>query len=199
MVYARLGSLVKIGLRSPRAVSLASPISAEPPLATSVPGGNGGFPNRNPIGYDESAPMRWGRPCLGGPVSPPSGAAEAGAAGGAVCVGTISEPPGAAGVDRSNAPPLVTSQTATTKTAIPTTPAAIRWLRRVRSRRRMTSSRVKVAGPIRPRSCSRMDWKSVIGRIYLAFQRSTSLVLERPDCRGLHAERLRGLVRAVAE
>ena len=56
-------------------------------------------------------------------------------------VSPVSAPPGTAGVSvRSNGPPLVTIQIAATKTAIPTTPAAMRWFRRLRSRRRSSAS-----------------------------------------------------------
>ena len=51
--------------------------------------------------------------------------------------GPVSVPPGTAGVwVRSDDPTDVTIQTAATNTAIPTTPAAMRWFRRLRSRRR---------------------------------------------------------------
>src|SRR4029450_1424811 len=50
-------------------------------------------------------------------------------------------PPGTAGVSlRPNDPTLVTIQIAATNTAIPTTPAAMRWFRRLRSRRRWSPS-----------------------------------------------------------
>src|SRR4029450_1131206 len=50
-------------------------------------------------------------------------------------------PPGTAGVSlRPNDPKLVTIQIAATNTAIPTTPAAMRWFRRLRSRRRWSPS-----------------------------------------------------------
>jgi hypothetical protein len=49
MVYARLGSLVKIGLRSPRAVSLPSPISAEPLSRPQSRVGMAGSPTVTPL------------------------------------------------------------------------------------------------------------------------------------------------------
>jgi hypothetical protein len=55
---------------------------------------------------------------------------------GPVTVGPVTAGPVAAGVwVRSSDPTLVTIQIAATNTAIPTTPAAIRWFRRLRSRR----------------------------------------------------------------
>jgi len=59
-----------------------------------------------------------------------------------LCVGPVSEPPGMAGVDRSKAPPLVTIQSTAPRIVIPTTPAAMRWFRRLRSRRRSVHSTV---------------------------------------------------------
>ena len=59
-----------------------------------------------------------------------------------LCAGPVSEPPGTAGVDRSYAPPLVTIQSTPTRIVIPTTPATMRWFRRLRSRRRSVHSTV---------------------------------------------------------
>ena len=68
-------------------------------------------------------------------------------------------PPGTAGVSvRSNDGALVTIQIAATKTAIPTTPAAMRWFRRLRSRRRPAARMPPSCWMKRRLSRSRRTW-----------------------------------------
>ena len=59
-----------------------------------------------------------------------------------LCAGLVSEPPGTAGVDRSDDPTVVTIQSVATRIVIPTAPAVMRLFGRVWSRRRSVHSTV---------------------------------------------------------